>query len=200
MVSEERIARILRSSTDLEAAVRALVEEANRAGGRDNVTAVAFRLEEVGAPAPPDEHPTLVGPAAEAEGLRGEEVRAAAAAAARPRGRRALRAGATVAVALLLLAAVGVGAWYGNRQIWFLGTDEAGRVALYRGLPYDLPFGVSTYEERYASPIQTSSLPPDRRDSVTGHELRSRDDAVSLIEDLERTEGALPPRGSGAGG
>jgi hypothetical protein len=95
---------------------------------------------------------------------------------------------------LLVVGAVGFGAWYGNRQIWFLGTDDAGRVALYRGLPYDLPLGISLYEERYASPIQTSSVTADRRDSVTGHELRSRADAVSLIEDIQRREGALPPR------
>jgi hypothetical protein len=35
-------------------------------------------------------------------------------------------------------------------------------------------------------------VPKDRQGSVTGHELRSRSDAVSLIEDLERSEGALP--------
>ena len=46
----------------------------------------------------------------------------------------------------ILLAAVAFGAWYGNRQVWFLGTDGAGRVALYRGLPYDLPFGIQLYD------------------------------------------------------
>jgi PPM family protein phosphatase len=195
MLGEERIAQILRSSTSLDAAVRALVDEANRAGGRDNITALAFRLEEVGVPAVEAEHPTLVGPAAEAEGLRGEVVQRAAAARAReapPGGRRALKRAAKTLAVLLVLAAVGFGAWYGNRQIWFLGTDDGGRVALYRGLPYDLPLGISLYVERYSSPIQTTSLPRNRRDSVTGHKLRSRSDAVSLIEDLERSEGALP--------
>jgi serine/threonine protein phosphatase PrpC len=192
MIGEDRIAQILRSSTSLDTAVRALVDEANRAGGRDNITAVAFRLEEVGAPVADAEHPTLVGPDAEAAGLRGEEVRAAAARSreAERRGRRRPLVGAAkVLGAILVLGALAFGAWYGNRQVWFLGADEAGRVALYRGLPYDLPFGISLYEERYASPIQTASLPRDRRDSVTGHELRSRDDAVSLIEDLQRQQG-----------
>jgi PPM family protein phosphatase len=194
MVGEERIAHILRSATSLDAGVRALVDEANRAGGRDNITAVAFRLEEVGAPVVEGERPTLVGPAAEAEGLRSEEMRRAAATEARaraeqPRGRRALRRAAKVLAVLLVLGAVGFGAWYGNRQIWFLGTDDGGRVALYRGLPYDLPLGISLYEERYAGPIQTASLPSDRRGSVTGHKLRSRADAVSLIEDLQHQQG-----------
>jgi protein phosphatase len=193
MLSEDRIEGLLVSSTNLEAAVRALVQEANRAGGRDNITAVAFRLEEVGAGAAErDEHPTLIGPTAEAEGLHGEEIRTTAARqrAQQPRRRGAvLRRVAIVLVSLVVLGAVAFGAWYGNRQVWFLGTDDGGRVALYRGLPYDLPFGISLYSERYASPIQTDSLPTKRRDSVTQHELRSRSDAVSLIEDLQRAEG-----------
>ena len=88
-----------------------------------------------------------------------------------------------------MLAALAFGAWYGNRQVWFLGTDDAGRVALYRGVPYELPFGIKLYDERYASPIQTESLPPKRRDAVTGHDLRSREDAVSLIEDIQKSQG-----------
>ena len=73
--------------------------------------------------------------------------------------------------------------------MWFLGTDDGGRVALYRGLPYELPLGISLYDERYASPVQTESLPPRRHAAVTGHDLRSRADAVSLVEDLEKSQG-----------
>jgi PPM family protein phosphatase len=193
MVDEERITRIMVGATSLDSAVRSLVDEANRAGGRDNITAVAFRVEEAGAAEEEEEErPTLVGPAAERGGLDAAEVRRAAAADRAWREappRRRLRTAAKWGAAVCLVAAIGVGAWYGNRQIWFLGTDDAGRVALYRGLPYDLPLGISLYEERYASPIQTDLLPPQRRDSVTGHELRSRSDAVSLIEDIERSEG-----------
>ena len=90
---------------------------------------------------------------------------------------------------MVVLAAIAFGAWYGNRQIWFLGTDSAGRVALYRGAPYELPFGIKLYDERYASPIQTSVLPPRRSDAVTGHDLRSREDAVSLLEEIQKSQG-----------
>ncbi|HEY8501973.1 MAG TPA: hypothetical protein VIL21_04760, partial [Solirubrobacterales bacterium] len=179
------------------------VDEANRAGGRDNITVVAFRLEDTAAPAAgnpsvgPDEGATLIGSSAEEAGLTATEVRRRAAAEAARRRReeqetpprRRLRTLAKVLAVLLVLAAVAFGAWYGNRQIWFLGTDDAGRVALYRGAPYELPFGIELYEERYAIPVQTESLPPRRQDAVTGHELRSRGDAVSLIEDIEKTEG-----------
>ena len=108
--------------------------------------------------------------------------------AAKPKRRR-LRTAAKVLAVLVVLGAVAFGAWYGNRQVWFLGTDAGGRVALYRGLPYELPFGIKLYDERYASPIQTASLPPKRRDAVTGHDLRSRADATSLLEEIQQSQG-----------
>jgi protein phosphatase len=199
MLGEPQIAKLASGASSMEAAVRALVDEANRAGGRDNITVLAFRLEDAAAPQSQPESPTLVGSSAEEAGLTATEVRRRAAAAAaqerrerlaasppKSAPRRALRILAVVA----LLGAIAFGAWYGNRQVWFLGTDPAGRVALYRGLPYELPFGLELYDELYASPIQTGSLPSRRREAVTGHDLRSRGDAVSLVEDIERSQGA----------
>ncbi len=199
MLGEAQIAKLLGGATTMQAAVRALIDEANRAGGRDNITALAFRLEDAAAPQRRPEGATLIGPSAEEAGLTATEVRRrAAAAAAQGRRealaakppRRRLRRAATAVAVLAVLAALVFGAWYGNRQVWFLGTDDGGRVALYRGLPYELPLGISLYDERYASPVQTGSLPPRRRAAVTGHDLRSRADAVSLIEDVEKSQGA----------
>lgn len=208
MVGEDRIAQILLGAGSLDDAVRALVAEANDQGGRDNITAVAFRLEDPTAPVQePDDRPTLIGSAAAEEGLTTDEVRRAAAAqraTARPaqprrtrtsgehvvasepprrRGRTALKA----LLGLLIVAAVLVGGWYASRQVWFLGTDSGGRVALYRGLPYELPLGIDLYDKHYASPLQTDTLSRRRQEAVTDHELRSRDDAESLIEDIERS-------------
>jgi PPM family protein phosphatase len=200
MLGDEQIGRLLARATSMSSAVRALVDEANRAGGRDNITVVAFRLGDAAAPvgAGSGEGATLIGASAEEAGLTATEVRRRAAAEAarqrreeieaKPR-RRGLKRAAKVLAVVVVLAALAFAAWYGNRQIWFLGTDDAGRVALYRGAPYELPFGIELYDERYASPIQTGSLPPKRRDAVTGHDLRSREDAVSLIEDIQKSQG-----------
>jgi protein phosphatase len=205
MLDDATIARVLARATSLQSAVRALIDEANRAGGRDNITVVAFRLDDAdavaaaGAPTPTTaEGATLIGGEAEAAGLSATEIRKRAAAeaarkrradlAARPQGHR-LRRALVALGAVLVIAAIAFGAWYGNRQIWFLGTDDAGRVALYRGAPYELPFGIQLYSERYASPVQTESLPGRRKDAVTGHDLRSRSDAVSLLEEIEKTKG-----------
>ena len=209
MLDDAHIARILSGATSLDAAVRALIDEANRAGGRDNITALAFRLEGSAASAAPAAAPegaTLVGASAAEAGLTATEVRRrAAGAAARKRReeleakpkRRRLRTAAKALAVLVVLGAIGYGAWYGNRQVWFLGTDQAGRTALYRGLPYELPFGIDLYEKRYASPLQTAALPPRRRAAVTGHSLRSRSGAVSLLEEIQSTLAYPPAAGAG---
>jgi len=49
MVPEERVAEIVRAATSLREGGRALIDAANEAGGRDNITVILFRLEEVGA-------------------------------------------------------------------------------------------------------------------------------------------------------
>ncbi len=215
MLDEQRIQLVLAGAASIKEAVRTLVDEANRAGGRDNITALAFRLGDAAAPLPqgpppaegdgaPGEAPreaekaTLVGAAAEEAGLTATEVRRRAAGAAakqrreqlaaKPK-RRWVRRTAKVLAGVAVLAAVAFGAWYANRQVWFLGTDSSGRVALYRGAPYELPLGIELYQQRYALPVQTASLPQKRREAVTGHDLRSRADAVSLIEDIEGSEG-----------
>jgi serine/threonine protein phosphatase PrpC len=207
MLDEDHVARVLMRASSMESAVRALIDEANRAGGRDNITVIAFRLEDAAAPASaqagseaPDssEGATLIGDSAEAAGLTATEVRrrAAAEAAAKRREelatkkpRRGLKRAAKALAALVVIGAIAFGAWYGTRQVWFLGTDSAGRVALYRGLPYELPLGIKLYSEHYSAPIQTSELVDKRRDAVTGHDLRSHSDAVSLLEEIQQSQG-----------
>jgi protein phosphatase len=219
MIDDDQVAAIIERADSLDATARKLVRAANDHGGRDNITVILFRLE--GGDARSDaEGATLVGPSAEAEGLTGENVRAASARgvpAARerrerpgavPRGRERTgrRWGPRILkglLALLVVAAVAFGAWYGNRQVYFLGTDEAGRVTLYRGLPYDLPFGVELYSESLSSPVTIDALPEDRREAAIDHELRSREDAESLLEDLQaaaEADAAGTGTGTGTGG
>jgi serine/threonine protein phosphatase PrpC len=64
MVAEERVAEILGQSHELEEVAQGLIDEANRAGGRDNITVVLVRLEEVEAEIDgAGEHATLAVPA-----------------------------------------------------------------------------------------------------------------------------------------
>jgi serine/threonine protein phosphatase PrpC len=210
MLDDDHIGRLLARASSMDSAVRTLVDEANRAGGRDNITVLCFRVADAAGAAAGEEGATLIGASAEAAGLSATEVRKRAAGeAARKRReqleakpkRRRLRTALKILVPLLIVAAILVGAFVGLRQVWFLGTDGAGRVALYRGVPYELPFGIKLYDERYSIPIQTEALPERRRDAVTGHDLRSRDDALDLIEEiLQNQEHATAKTGAGEAG
>ena len=62
MLPETRVAEILRGAGSLSEAGHALIDAANEAGGRDNITVLLFRLEEVGAEADAAlEQPTSAG-------------------------------------------------------------------------------------------------------------------------------------------
>ncbi|MGE5857229.1 MAG: Stp1/IreP family PP2C-type Ser/Thr phosphatase, partial [Solirubrobacterales bacterium] len=76
MVSDDEIRQILGEARSLRSAVNKLVDAANRGGGRDNITAVAFRLADADAKEG-EESATLIARTAETAGLTGERVRAA---------------------------------------------------------------------------------------------------------------------------
>ena len=110
---------------------------------------------------------------------------ARAAAPRRKRGSR-LKALAKGLAALAVLAAVGTGLYALSRQVYFVGTNDAGLVTLYRGVPYELPFGIDLYEEEYASGVPARAIPSTRRERVLDHEWRGRQDAEDLLRTLER--------------
>jgi PPM family protein phosphatase len=197
MVSDDEIREILMGSKSLRSAVSRLVDAANRGGGRDNITAVAFRLADVDSKEG-EESATLISRTAEQAGLTGERVRAAG---DRLRGRGAMpaprRRRRVLGWAVAILAALVVfgGGFLVARSIYFLGTDSQGDVALYRGLPYQLPFGISLYSKQYSIPVQEGTLSEERQKAVTGHTWRGKGDAAGLVDDikLRPTEGLPPP-------
>ena len=208
MIPEAHVAEILREATGLEQAGRALIAAANRAGGRDNITVILLRLEEVGAASGAPEAPTLVHEAL-AENAEPEpaavEVGAAVAApeedeapsrqrTPRPapterrpaKRRRRRRRGLIVLIALVvILVPVGIGAWIASQAVYFVGTTPDGFVALYRGLPWELPAGIDLYSRNYVSGVPLQEVPQARRATLLDHQLRSHDDASDLIRELE---------------
>src|SRR3954468_17093049 len=196
MVSDDEIRGILVESRTLRSAVNKLVEAANRGGGRDNITAVAFRLADADAKEG-EESATLISRTAEQAGMTGERVRAAGdrlrgrgPMPAPPRRRRIL--GWVVAI-LAVIVIVG-GGLLAARSVYFLGSDDQGDVAVYRGLPYTLPLGISLYSKQYSIPVQVGTLSEDRQEAVTGHTLRGKGDATDLADDIKlRPAEGLPP-------
>ena len=110
---------------------------------------------------------------------------------ARPRRRRFLG----WAVAILAVIVIVGGGLLAARSVYFLGTDNQGDVAVYRGLPYTLPLGISLYSKQYSIPVQVGTLSEERQKAVTGHTLRGKGDATDLADDikLRPTEGLPPP-------
>jgi len=197
MVSDDDIRQILTETRTLRNAVSKLVEAANRGGGRDNITAVAFRVADADAKEG-EESPTLISRTAEQAGMTGERMRAAT---DRMRGRGPMPAPARrrrfLGWAVAILAAVVVigGSFLAARSVYFLGTDDQGNVALYRGVPYSLPLGISLYSKQESIPVQVGTLSEERQGAVTGHTLRSNGDATDLVEDIQANpaEGLPPP-------
>ncbi len=97
-------------------------------------------------------------------------------------------------VALVAAAAVVAGLYALSRQVYFVGTNDAGLVTIYRGVPYDLPFGLELYEAEYASAVPARAIPASRRGRVLDHEWRGREDAEDLVRQLE--QGQLDAGGS----
>jgi serine/threonine protein phosphatase PrpC len=115
------------------------------------------------------------------------ERRPAPDAAPRRRRRRFGLGTAVKALAVLVvMAGVVTGLYALSRQVYFVGTNDAGLVTLYKGIPYELPFGLDLYEEEYASGVPARAIPASRRRRVLDHEWRGREDAVDLIRNLER--------------
>ncbi len=214
MVDEARIAAVLQDATTLEEAGHGLIDAANAAGGRDNITVVLFRLEEV-----------AVGPGAHAAAeqptradLRADEVRGAVATVERPTTetrrlrprqqgdpraagpgpapepdrptRRRRRAWLVAIVLAVVVVPVVGGALLARNAVYFVGADD-GFVAIYRGVPVELGLGIELYERNYLSPVPVARVAD--RELLTGHEWRSRSQAYELVRRLEVGERADAP-------
>jgi protein phosphatase len=104
------------------------------------------------------------------------------------RRRRRLRVGAGGVLALAFALILLIAGWMATRAVYFVGADAAagGAVTIYRGLPYELPAGIRLYERYAGSGVTLDAVPQSRRAVFTDHKLRSKDDAESLVIQLER--------------
>jgi len=236
MLSDQRISDLLAGDPPPDASgervplhvrVDALVDAANEAGGRDNITVLLFRVasDDVGQtgtfapvgssvgqttethPGPdadgPAEQATAVMPAVtpadlDREARRGEPdgsrplIEASGPRQPRPgqkKRRRGLRAGPFIV--LFLVACVLIGGYFASQTVYFIGTNR-GLVTVYRGLPYDLPFGLRLYSSNYPSSVPVSEVDPRMREKLLDHRSRSLEDANSLVSALERGEVVTP--------
>jgi serine/threonine protein phosphatase PrpC len=207
MIPEAHVAQILAEAPSLASAGRMLIDAANDAGGRDNITVVLFRLEDIaaGAAAPQEtaEHgavarePEAVGPATAAATpatatatvpVARKQPRPARPGAPARRRRRRPRVPVGPILVLFLLSCVVLAAYYASQTVYFVGASDDGFVTVYRGMPYDLPAGLDLYSVNYESGVPVDELTAAQRKTVTDHALRSKDDAQDLVKQLETGE------------
>jgi PPM family protein phosphatase len=210
MVSEDELADVLRAHPRLRDAGEALIATANDAGGRDNITVVLLRLEDVQpGTAAPEQSPgpalqtaaadplaTLTHTATGAGQTSADLPDAPVVARRRPRGpsvngasparRRArLRRAGALALVLLTLGLFGSAAYLALQSVYFIGTNNRGLVTVFQGVPFRLGANLGLYSSYYVSGVSASTLTPERRRTLLDHSLRSEGNAAALIRSLE---------------
>jgi protein phosphatase len=200
MVSEERVAEVLNTAPSLEEAAERLIDDANEAGGRDNITVVLCRLEDAAGDASADQ-PTTIATRTDAGGPASRSAVAVAPSPAATTGRLSPRPERTAATTrrrrrlskplaaltavVIVLCLLGAGGYLASRQLYFIGTNQQGIVTVYRGFPYQLPGGVNLYETYVVSGVPASLVPADRRKQFFDDQLRSQSEALNLVRELE---------------
>jgi protein phosphatase len=206
MLSEAQVQRVLVETPQLAQAADRLIDEANAAGGRDNITVVLFRVELASDEQPVVDQPTIIAPAgslpsiqpahaeitprpvkhARLQGWKRPHMPAGFVQPAR-RERHFGLLGKTVAgltALAVVLCLVGGGGYLASRQLYFLGTNRQGTVVVYRGFPYS-PLGIPLYETFYVSGVPAATIPSDRRSVWLNHAMRDQTSAINMINDLE---------------
>jgi protein phosphatase len=185
MVSEDEMASLLQQVSDPQSVADQLVDQANEAGGEDNITVIVVDVgvESSSAPEVTAHHSDLgaramTDPSADTGYHRAVEV----APKRKGWGRR-------IVVALLILGLLAGGGFYATRYAldnsWFVGVDDQGAVTIYKGIPDEIA-GLSLKEVYERSAIEVEQLPDFKRDDVeAGIKVGSLDEAEATVSSLE---------------
>lgn len=184
MVRERDIERVLRGEGDPQRAAERLVDEANEAGGVDNITAVVLDVVEVDDDGAPDPIVLAAEPAPRvARGEPAPDVGASGVEVPRPPMLRRIRSVTLLVVPLVLILAIAVAAvgWYARRS-YYVGLDGE-QVVLFRGVPGGVLGWDPTIEER--TDLVADDLGPVARKAVADGAARgSRETAERYVERL----------------
>jgi PPM family protein phosphatase len=193
MTGEDVLLEVLTTHPRLRDAGEALISAANAAGGKDNITVVLARLEEVSADGghDADGHTTgtlaVAPPAVSRPEARPDPPNRRHPRPAQPptQSRRRMRRVRAPLLTLVVVGLLGAGAWLALQSVYFIGTNQRGLVTMFRGVPYELPAGVKLYSVDYVSGVTASTLPSPRRQALLDHSLRSESSAADLMRQLE---------------
>jgi protein phosphatase len=183
MIADEAIASVLARADDLNSSALELVEAANAAGGRDNISVVLFSPDgsvPSGTEADLDSQMGETGPG-EAEPPDLAETSAVAAESGRLAWlrRRFNTIPGRIVAGLALSAILLTGAWLITREVYYLGV-EGDHVAIYRGIPYDLgPWSLASVYRH--SSVKFSDLEPFEQERISRQELQTGSSAEKML-------------------
>jgi protein phosphatase len=176
MVDPRRVKQILVDERDPQLAADRLVEIANEAGGEDNITVVVVDVVDDDA-----ENEIAAAPVRERHAPRDDT---------KPEATRAsgIRWGRVIVVTILTLAVLGGGGYAAARYFlnnsFFVGANDDGYVAIYRGIPDEIA-GLDLKDEEETSDVSLDDLPEFKQQDVeAGIKVDSLDDAESTVDDL----------------
>ena len=201
MVGRDRLQQILQGEADTQAACDRLVEEANHAGGEDNITVILLDFADDGGEATRDAGATVSAPRPERPIEKpSEPERAPQSTTSIAAGRPPIRWG-WVAVRIAIVLMVAVLAFVGVRiyvdRQWYVG-EANGNVAIYNGIPAR-PLGISFSHVRETTDIpvgQAEQLQPYKSlsDGITARSLASAESIVMQIRrDIQSTSPGVTP-------
>lgn len=190
MVGDAELERILGTPGDLQDRADRLVEAANRAGGEDNVTVILIELERADTVDPGRRAPLVIVPDPY-EDRTPEDIGAPVRREAGRKPTVVLAALGGVAIIAALFVVIGL------QWSHFVGSQPDGQLAVYQGVPVELPFGVLLYKPVVLTDIPVAALTDTQRTAILDQRLGSRSAADTRIEDLLRTSPWLRPPADG---
>lgn len=176
MVDGGAIADVLADESDPQEAADRLVELANRGGGEDNITVLVIDLG--------DDAATGGGSAAasrqstQPDDAVSDDVIA-------PRWRLRSRLAVAVGIAIVVLGALTAAGKVVLANSWYVGVNDSGEVAIFKGRPETIA-GLDLGDEYRTSRVALNDLPSFVRDDLRqGLPAESLEDAQSKVSDLE---------------
>jgi PPM family protein phosphatase len=177
MVPEQAIADLLAGEGPVADIARALARAAIAGGGEDNITVIVFRIGQAGDEPQQEGRTTGHIIPASLDDQADDDTGG---------GGSRLRLIVPIAGVGVLAVVLAAAALIGLRESHFIGADtDTGRVAIYQGVPVDLPFGVHLYHVVYESTVAYASLTPAQRQTLFDHTLRSATAAHDVLHPYE---------------
>jgi PPM family protein phosphatase len=180
MIEDGALEQILAGEPDPQSAADKLVDAANDAGGEDNITVVVIDVVEGAAAGGTGEAVLAEEPAAT---VSREDTEPAVAGGSSTK----LRTRFVIALIVVLVLAGGgyAAARYFVNNAWYVGANESGYVAVYRGIPEEIA-GLDLKTEWETTKVAVADLPESTRENVEeGIKVDSHDEAESTVANLE---------------